>query len=237
MGSPADGSRARSALYQLLSMAFSHPIPALTAQMSDGRFQAAYDDHLAVVFGHRAGLPRLSVALVAFEATYIELFETGHSGRPAAPMCAGEYEAILAGRARPLLLLKFVQFYRCFGLRARTRGEDNELPDHLTCQLELMAWLCHLEAQALGRGDDAQGYRRAQRDFLEHLLGPFVTLFVARLAREASRRGADPLFAALGSALADLVERHRHELGAALPAQPAVEGPRQLATSAANLWG
>jgi DMSO reductase family type II enzyme chaperone len=237
MASPARRSRACSALYQLLSMAFSHPISALSEQMSDGRFQRAYDDHLETVFGHRTRLPRLSATATAFEASYIELFETGRGGHPAVPMCAGEYEQVLAGRARPALLLQYVQFYGCFGLKARSRGEDNELPDHLTCQLELMAWLRHLEARALGHGRDVQGYCRAQRDFIERLLGPFVDLFTARLAVEVPRRGADPLFLSLGRALADLIERHRHELGAALPPQPPIERPEELMASPQNLWG
>jgi DMSO reductase family type II enzyme chaperone len=237
MASPASRSRACSALYQLLSMAFSHPIAPLSAQMADGRFQDAYDAHLATVFGRRAGLPRLASSPAAFEASYIELFETGAGGRPAVPMCAGEYEAILAGRARPTVLLQYVQFYRNFGLKVRSRGEDNELPDHLTCQLELMAWLRHLEALAHERNRDVAGYRDAQRDFIERLAGPFVTLFVKRLASEAAHRGADPLLISLGTALADLLERHRHELGAALPPPSRPERQPEPVTSTQNLWG
>ena len=56
-------------------------------------------------------------------------------------------------------------------------------------------------------------------------------------ALEGPPRDADPLLLSLGRAPADLIERHRHELGASAPTQPRVVRSRELVTDTQNLWG
>lgn len=238
MADPVTRCRARSAGYQLLSIAFAHPIPEITGQLADGRFQSALAGHLETAFGRVPPLPRLALDPAGFETAWIALFERGARGRPPAPLCAGEYMALLDGRPRPEVLLDHVRFYRHFGLKVRGHGEDNELPDHLCCQLEAMAWLGELEARARRKGKPANGLERAQADFLDKLLIPFFEHFVPTLKLEVSRRGgSDPLFAALAEAAASLATWHAHELGAALPAPPVHALADKPLTEEQNLWG
>ena len=123
---------------------------------------------------------------------------------------------LLDGRPRPEVLLEHTRFYRHFGLKVRGHGEDNELPDHLCCQLEAMAWLGELEARTRREAKPTEGLERAQADFLDKLLIPFLDQFVPTLELELSRRGGDPLFAALGGAAASIATWHAHEVGAAV---------------------
>ena len=237
MTDPVTRCRARSAGYQLLSIAFAHPIPEITAQLEDGRFQSAFAGHMETVFGRIPPLPRLTLAPSSFGSAYIALFERGTRGRPPVPLCTGEYMQLLDGRPRPEVLLDHVRFYRHFGLKVRGHGEDNELPDHLCCQLEAMAWLGELEARARREGKRTGGLERAQADFLDKLLIPFLDRFVPTLELEVSRHGGDPLFAALGGAAASLATWHAHELGAALPAPPVHALADKPLTEEQNLWG
>lgn len=232
---PAARCRARSASYQLLSIAFAHPVPEITAQLEDGRFQSAFAGHMETAFGRIPALPLLALDPSDFGSAYIALFERGTRGRPPVPLCAGEYMQLLDGRPRPEVLLDHVRFYRHFGLKVRGHGEDNELPDHLCCQLEAMAWLGELEARARRAHGPGDGIERAQADFLDKLLIPFLERFVPTLDLEISSRGGDPLFAALGEAAASLATWHAHALGAALPAPPAPA--HEPLTEEQNLWG
>ncbi len=56
-----------------------------------------------------------------------------------------------------------MRFYEFFGL---SRGEDAEMPDHLSVELEFMHFLTHLEDQVADRPEDLASVRRAQRDFV-----------------------------------------------------------------------
>lgn len=238
MPDPATRCRARSASFQLLSIAFAHPIPEITVQLADGRFQSALAGHMQSAFGRTPPLPVLAIDPLDFESAYIGLFERGGRGRPPVPLCTGEYMQLLDGRPRPEVLLEHVRFYRHFGLKVRGHGEDNELPDHLCCQLEAMAWLGELEARARRKdGRSARGLERAQADFLDRLLVPFLDQFVPTLELEVSRREGDPLFPALARATASLAAWHAHELGAALPAPPEPARAGEHSTEEQNLWG
>lgn len=239
MSHPAQRAEARSRVFQLLAMAFSHPQPSLHAQMSDGRFHHALDAALECAYGVVSQLPRAGADLAAFEAQYIELFAVGHKGRPAVPLCAGEYLDLLDGQPRPSFMQRYARFYRHFGVRTRETGEGNELPDHLTCQLEFMAWLGHLEAQALADSADAGGYQRAQRDFLVNLMVAFCQATAQRLARQCERRGSDPWFPALGALSSDFVGRNRIELESVHGTPQASSAPCEpkAVTEEQDLWG
>ena len=134
---------------------------------------------------------------------------------------------------------RYARFYRHFGVRTREAGEGNELPDHLTCQLEFMAWLVHLEARAHAEDADAAGYQRAQRDFLVKLMAPFCQATAERLRAETRKRGSDPLFAALGELLNDYLSRNRIELESAHGGlhEAAAAAEPQAVSEVQNLWG
>jgi DMSO reductase family type II enzyme chaperone len=227
----------RSRAWQLLSIAFAHPVPELHAMLADRRFQQALEEALAMAHGVRIGLPSLGVDFQDFEAQYIALFDTGSKGRPLAPLRASAYDVLLAGEPAPRLMLKYAQFYKHFGVQAGTSQGDNILADHLTCQLDCLAWLTHLESRAGPQNDAATGYRRAQGDFIAGLLGPHCRELTPRLSDACSEQGFDPFFAALGEALDRLQTLELECLGSAVtasvsrpPMGVAVAGPTQ------NLW-
>lgn len=237
MNSPARRAQARSQVWQLLAMAFSHPLEELHVQMADGTFQSALDDAIATVHG-KSHSPLASVRcdFGTFEAQYIALFETGRKGRPAVPLCAGEYIDLLDGQPRPTLMLKYARFYRHFGLKVRDQGEDNELPDHLTCQLECLAWLAHLETQALAKNRPAGGYQRAQRDFISRLLLRFCTGLDRLLARECRERDYDPLFPALSHTLAAFQQQTLIEFESLHGSATATQTEPEPTAAAQDLW-
>jgi len=228
----------RSRAWQLLSLAFAHPLPELHEQLADGRFQEALGQAVAGGYGAETELPRARAGLQEFEAQYIRLFDIGPKGQPLAPLCAGAYERLLRGKGRPWLMLQYAHFYAHFGLAARNGGTEHELPDHLTCQLECLAWLSHLEQRACERGEPMQGYRQARHDFINRLLAPQCRLLVPQLSRACSQQDFDPLFAALGAALDQLQALDLEFLRSKLDAVAASPPQRiQASEQPQNLWG
>lgn len=231
-------SRERSRAWQLLSIGFDHPVPEVHGALAGGRFQNAFEQVLTTAHGVRPKLPLPRVDFQDFEAQYIALFDTGPKGRPLAPLRAGAYETLLAGEPAPRLMHKYAQFYRHFGVQARSGQGDTAMPDHLTCQLDCLSWLAHLEGRAQAQRDAAQGYRRAQRDFLERLLGPHCRELRVRLHEACRQQGFDPFFAALAEALERLQDLELRFLRTMLDASdPRPPAPVAVPGSAQNLWG
>jgi DMSO reductase family type II enzyme chaperone len=191
---------ARETLWRLGAAALGHPIEPLYDSFASGVFHEAFDAASVEALEQEWRAPALSADFETFEAGYIANFVHGARGPARAPLHAGDYEALLAGQARPQFMLNVSAFYRHFGLKAAVEDEGRaDEPDHIACMMEFMAVLAHLEAGALGAGRDESGYRRAQRDFLKRYLAPLLGEIVGRLR---SRRGP-----ALDATLAGLLDR------------------------------
>ncbi len=203
--SQKERAAARSRLFQLLAWAFAYPIPELHAQMADGRFSRSLGEARLEAFGAAAELPACGRDFTAWEAEYVALFEVGRRGTPLAMLCAGDDPVLLDGKGRPEFLLELLRWYGHFGLGVCEEPETRELPDHLTCQLEFLAWLAHLESDADPEGELASGYRQAQYDFCTRCLQPFIARLAPTIEREATRGEYDGLFSALGAATLDAV--------------------------------
>jgi len=89
-------------------------------------------------------------------------------------------------------------FYRAFGVRP-----VSDRPDHLVAELDFMALVLLMEADAVdaGRDDDAQACARSARTFLRDHLGRWVDTWAARIADAAP----DEPWGALGVATARAV--------------------------------
>jgi DMSO reductase family type II enzyme chaperone len=76
-------------------------------------------------------------------------------------------------------------FYRAFGLDVSDQVKERF--DHITIELEFMAFLAHKEAYALASNGEEQAEicREAQRKFLNDHLGRWVPLFTKRLKEKA----------------------------------------------------
>ena len=239
IASPTRRAAARSSLYRLQALAFGHPVPELHRQMADGRFRDAYGMHLATLDGYgKTALPLVRRGFARFESEFIAFFHVGPSGRPRCPLTEGDYD-LGGGETRSTLMLEFIQLYRWFGLKVRTEGEEQELPDHLTCQLEFMAYLTHRESEALARGLNAGPYQRAQRDVIGRHLGKLVAVVAAGVKQAEEDATLDSFLPSLARALRRLVAAHQRELTELVGAYGGRLGRDESTAAAAgqDMWG
>lgn len=182
---------ARSRMFQLLALGFSHPVEEFYELLSDGSYARTLGDITAQALGCECSLPPQQGTFAEFEADYIHLFQMGRGGKPIIALTAGDHKEVCKEQGRPEFLLQYTAWYRHFGLKTNEDEGANELPDHLVCQLELMAWLSHLEATAEHEPAQQQGYQRAQQDFLQrHLQGFLEQLVTALRAAQDSPAGS-----------------------------------------------
>lgn len=212
--SPARAA-AKETIWRLSALAFGHPTEELFEAFASGGFHQAFDAAWSRVTGRpwRETEPPDSAA--ALESGFIRAFLHGPKGKPVASLLAGDYEALLAGHARPVFMLNIGAFYRHFGLKAARDDEGrNDEPDHMASMLEFMAVLAFLEGRALNDRKDPAPYRRAQRDFLRRYLGPLLEAIADRL-----RRSPVPDLAAVHTELVDALPRWAEGQAAELEAR------------------
>jgi len=197
-------------LYRLNALCFAHPVPELYEQLGNGRFQDQYDARLALAGLQPAQLPGPATDFEQFESDYITLFQVGAAGSPPCSLCETDYG--LGQGSRGEQLVELTRFYSNFGLKPTADLDENEQPDHLTCELELMAFLGFRQSEARGQGNDDDPYRLAQRDFLERRLRIWVPSLVDRVAENAKSMNVDPLFQAFAQALGALIRHHTERL-------------------------
>jgi DMSO reductase family type II enzyme chaperone len=92
----------------------------------------------------------------SFQSEYIRLFQVGGRSGPPCPLHAGHYSN---DRLRTLETL--VRFYNFFGVQT----EQGLMPDHVSVQLEFLAYLVERESEAESHSDRKSAVR-AQVDFL-----------------------------------------------------------------------
>lgn len=228
----------RSRMFQLLALGFAHPVAEFYQLLTDGSYARALTSSSAGAVGCHCYLPPQQGTFAEFEADYIHLFQMGRGGKPIIALTAGDHKELNNEQGRPEFLLQYTAWYKHFGLKMNEDEGANELPDHLVCQLELMAWLSHLEDSAAQEPALQQGYQSAQRDFLQRHLQVFLELLVTELQRAAERPHGSPFhlaLAALALELTDGLQQSLDEL-ADSSSQTYVPGDsNQIA--AVNLWG
>lgn len=172
---------ARSRLLKILAIGYMHPVPEFHRLATDGNYQDAVIRLAADLLDRAPRFGKLRISMQDFEASYITIFTFGDPDIQSLEMNSGGHRQLPQGQSRRELMLNLVHWYRHFGLRPRLDPEDNELPDHLACQLEFLAWLAHLEANAMTRVSTAIGYRNAQRDFTRRFTLPRLALLARSL--------------------------------------------------------
>ncbi len=236
MASPKERARHRSRLLTLLSKGFSHPNEAFHQHLLDGTYQAAVSQAHEGVYGQDFSLPEVTSSFTDYEALYIELFHVGKNGAPIVGLHAGDYSDLLDGQPRPESMLDYNRWYRHFGLKVSQTDPSLDLPDHLVCQLQFLAWLSHLEAEVAPGSNSVAGYRHAQRDFIQRHAEPFVTLVADGLTNARPKSSHEPLFAALGALTTALITHTSHEL-ASTSGDPGVPLPEpDAAIPAVESW-
>ena len=177
----------RSALYQLLSLAFLYPeegatahvaelftgmLPALMLGMKDS--ESALEG-VAHAFGTCTDVERMNEYTAVF----------GHGVSKDCPPYEGEYDqAHVFQKTRTLADL--ATFYQAFGVAPNP--DLKERPDHVSVEMEFMHVLTTKEDYALfhdhGR-DKVQLCRRAEKAFLANHLANWITTFARRVGQKA----------------------------------------------------
>ena len=226
MSNPHDEALARTALYELLSMAFLYPGGDTAAPVADAARKLT---PLAASLGWQQVEQALrDVGQQAGELTEPEFLaeHTRVFGHIISPDCA-PYEAEY-GQAhvfqKSQTLADLNAFYNAFGVTANPENKDRA--DHISAEMEFMHLLTLKEAYARKDADGDQNVlvcRRAQQAFLADHLANWVLPFAKRLAEKA---GSGSVYASLGK----LLETHmRREFGT-FQLDPAP--PDQVATPA-----
>ncbi len=147
--------------------------------------------------------------------THTRLF--GHTARGV--VCPYETEFGQEGEfQQPRQLGQIAGYYRAFGLAVR--ADERERPDHISCELEFLAFLSRKEAYAINHNDDQMlaETRKAFRLFMRNHVGRFGRAFACLLAKE------DPggFFGRLGGILYEFItmECRRLDLEAGAPLLP-----------------
>lgn len=171
---PDNATTARTGVYQLLAHLVGAPDKDVHAAAVAGEWPSRLADAgkllpYAIDYG-KASIPE-SMSAEEFQAEYLRVFEVGEgTGGPPAPLHGGFYGS---GGNRMQRLEEVVRFYEYFGLRASP--EDPRPADHLSTELEFMKYLTFKEA--VTQSPRLQGsFRRAQNDFLERQLNPWLPL-------------------------------------------------------------
>lgn len=168
----------------------------------------------------------------ALSIEYTRLFDVGGADGPPCALNAGAAK----GDARMGLLEELVRFYNYFGLTA-AGTEANELPDHLSTQLEFMHYLIANELSATA-AEDTHDFIRAQRDFLVR----HPSSWIPGLNLNIKKFKSQPYYLAMGELIEQFVHLEQQLLEAKVarlpPPTPHEEAPEdETAYTAAQAQG
>ena len=187
----------RSALYELLSVAFLYPEPGAVKSMRDIVGQLAAKTSTPSWTPIQPSLAILRDRLDAatdqtLKREYTEVF--GHTVSTDCPPYESEYgQAHVFQKSQTLADL--TTFYKAFGVEVNR--EIKERHDHISVEMEFMHLLTFKEAYARHRGHGEEKERlckQAQVSFLAIHLASWVNSFIERLGRKSE---PDSLYASL----------------------------------------
>jgi len=201
----ATRAAARCRIYATFALAFEYPDEDFCEDVAAGILRDGLRGNLAAIspaLRDGGGWSALADAGEddALMIEYTRLFEVGRSGPPC-PLDGGLY-----GSTRMQTMEEVVRFYNHFGLSSIT--SRNELPDHITTELEFLHYLAYREVEAIEAGRGGADFRRAGRDFLARHPGRWVPQLCARIEQQKPMR----FFAELARRLAAFLEHDLLEL-------------------------
>jgi len=183
----------RSRMYKLLAVGFSFPCKeSQQAQAELWELAKTLYPDLAL------SAENTDLLSVEFESLYINILD-GHDNKQA----CRPYESAWHGTDRSMQQWEVKKFYQMFGLGLNK--DSNEMPDHITNELEFMHFLSHQAVEAgrglLGSGDSRKQYVHAQKDFLERHL----SLWVPKFCKALQEKIAEPFYINLAVLTAQFV--------------------------------
>ncbi|MBI2942847.1 MAG: molecular chaperone TorD family protein [Candidatus Wallbacteria bacterium] len=168
-------------------------IGALAGAESAAALETAARQALGDVEGLRRDFEQL---LSIPQAAYLAPYESAYRGQPAARTRG--HGLLMGPHAREVAAQ-----YRLAGLALS--GESNELPDHVSLELEFLARCGEMEARNLRAGQqgtpEAAGWRTLRRRFLEE----HVQAWVPRLCEEMERRASTAFYRAAARIVAGVL--------------------------------
>ena len=199
----------RSLLYEALALGFRPPTPETCRRLGTDSAAAALSEAAALLDGEEGmtlakwarslAAPAVALRLEELSAAYQDLF--GHIARGAVPLYETEYGDDTLFQ-RPQEMSDIAGFFRAFGLVPNPAARERI--DHVSCELEFLAFLARKEAHALESGDTAmqEATHHATRLFLRDHLARFAPSFAQRLRREVPRG----LYGNLGNLFLEFVQ-------------------------------
>ena len=234
--SARDQALGRSYIYNWLAVAMQFPTSQSAAELFSQEAEIALPRLAIWISGETAGLANAMQGLVpllgaqtldGLRTAHVRLF--GHTARGS--VCPYETEFGQGGEfQQPRQLGKVSGFYGAFGLTVRT--DERERPDHVSCELEFMAFLARKEAYALESGDAEMlgETRKAIRLFLRDHLGRFGRAFAYLLCKEDCQE----FFGRIGGVLFEFITLECKRVGVAagpplMPLRPIEEADIPMA--------
>jgi DMSO reductase family type II enzyme chaperone len=172
---PDNETTARTGVYQLLARLVAVPDDDAHAAAVGGEWGGRLTEaakHLSYPMDFGNASIGADVSPQDFQAEFLRVFEVGNGHGPEAPLYGGLY-----GFDRMQRMEEVVRFYEYFGLS--TSQEDPRPADHLATELEFMKYLTYKEAVSSSPRLQTS-YRRAQQDFLDRQLAPWMPAFVEK---------------------------------------------------------
>ena len=220
----AELARLRQGCYRFFGAMFLYPDEGRLADLAVAArdFQGVSESLAAFPFFGPwkrllAALPRVAGRGSArVEGNYVRLFLVN----PAAPL----YESFYLDPGRQATGWITAQLAGEYAERGLVLSRSlREPPDHAAVELEFMAYLCSLEAQAWEDASSSEGIRtlRWQLDFLGKHLGHWFSAFIRQVA-EADPEG---LYAIAAEAAGAFIHHDRDLVAVLLERSRAVEGP------------
>jgi len=164
--------KARGRLYRSLMEPFQFPTATLTEQFISGGWGRGIaatvellntDLHYDLIL---TDIPILEVDHDQYQVEFISLHEVGMGGAPC-PLHSGHYS-----KDRMRTLEEVVRFYHFFDFEP-DRSPD-KFPDHITTELEFVAYLADRQLTAASGQGDMASPLRAQRDFVTRQLASWL---------------------------------------------------------------
>jgi putative dimethyl sulfoxide reductase chaperone len=181
-----------SNMYKLLSVGFRYPIPERFKFFQNGEFFDEIMYNISAIPGLNTFMTKhsLPVKQAKYALKGMTLAEFGIEFTrtfDAIPLCS-PYEGHYCEKPRSMVMLEVSEFYNLFGLRMSQEEGKREFPDHICAELEFLHFLTFKEEEALreGKGEKANGYLLAQKDFLERHMVQWIPEFCLKLQNSKS---------------------------------------------------
>lgn len=169
----------RSGAYLILSNLFNFPDPDFANKLTSGNIQQEMKRMFSELPYPLENQEILEKEFKIenydeFQNSYIRTFEVAPGGPPC-PLYEGLYYP-----DRRRIMEDLMRFYEHFGLKL---SKPNELPDHISIELEFMHYLTYLESKALTLSKDPISFKLAQKDFLDRHLVKWLPEITRKLAK------------------------------------------------------